>query len=389
VESIDLVRGLVMIVMALDHVRDYVHFDSLLFSPTDLARTTPALFATRFITHLCAPTFMLLAGTSIWFVARRKTPRETSAFLLTRGLWIALVQLTIVRFAWSFDPAFRYNSASILWAIGLCMVAMAALVRVRFEALLAFGFILIVGHDAFDRVSFAPRSAADVVWTFLHAHKTYDLGHGRSFQFLYPFVPWIGVMALGFCLGRLYDEDVPSGTRRSALLRMGSASLLSFLALRLWNVYGDPVAWTPRTTRSATVMSFLNLEKYPPSLLYLLVTLGTALLLLAFFEGRGLAGWTPLVVFGRAAFFYYVVHVLLAHLIGLVAVVVSGRPWQTMVFTHGPHTDASPLLAGTWGFSLLGTYVAWIALVVAMYPLCRAWLRLKNRNKSRWWVSYV
>ena len=389
VESIDLLRGIVMIVMALDHVRDYVHFDSLVFSPTDLSRTTLALFATRFVTHLCAPTFILLAGTSIWFVARRKTPRETSAFLLTRGLWIVILQFTLVRFAWSFDPGFHFNSAGILWAIGASMIAMAALVHFEFEALLAFSLLMVIGHNAFDGVSFATGSAADLVWTLLHGQRRYHYGNGRSFQILYPLVPWVGVMALGYCLGRLYEGDVPSGERRSALARMGTSCLLGFLAFRLSNVYGDPVAWTRQATRSATVMSFLNLEKYPPSLLYLLVTLGIALLLLALFEGRAAAGWRPVVVLGRAALFYYVLHLFVAHAIGLVAVALAGLPWRAMVFTRGAHTEASPLLAGRWGFGLAGTYLTWIALVLVVYPACRAWVRFKSRNKGSWWVSYV
>jgi uncharacterized membrane protein len=388
VDSVDLVRGVVMILMALDHARDYLHFDSLLFSPTDLQRTTPALFATRLVTHLCAPTFILLAGVSAHFVARKRTLKGASLFLLTRGAWLVLLQMTVIRFAWNFDPGFHYNSSNIISTIGFSMMILAGLIHLRPGTILAVGLTLAIGHNALDHVAFADRSAADVLWSFLHVRKLYVIGHGYSFLFLYPLVPWMGVMALGYCLGRIYDHDWPVAKRKRALLTMGGASLLTFVLLRWSNLYGDPSPWTRQRQPVTTILSFLNLEKYPPSLLYLCLTLGVTLLLLGALEGRSLRRWQPIVTYGKVALFYYVVHLFLIHAVALVAVAWGGYPWRTMVFL-GSQTQASPLLRGRFGFSLGATWLLWAGIVLLLYPLCARWSTLKDRYKGRWWVSYV
>jgi uncharacterized membrane protein len=388
VESIDLLRGAVMILMALDHVRDWFHVDSFLLNPTDADRTTPALFATRWITHLCAPAFVLLAGTSAAFASRRRTPGETSRFLVTRGLWLVVLQLTVIRFAWNFDPAFHYNSSNVVSTIGVSMIALAALVRVPPAALLVFGAVTVAGHNLLDGVSVARGSAPDVLWAFLHVHTSYDLGHGYSFTFLYPLVPWIGVMSLGYGLGRLYEPGVRSETRALRLLAIGTAGVAAFVALRAANVYGDPLPWTRRGTRAGTVMSFLDVEKYPPSLLYLCATLGVALVLLAAMEGRSLERFRPVIVFGRVALFYYVLHIFVIHLGAVAAVVACGHPWRTMVFT-GRGVAIPPALAGSYGFGLGTTYLIWAGFVLLLYPFCRRWNALKTAHRDAWWVSYV
>ena len=388
IESIDLLRGAVMILMALDHVRDYLHFDSLIFSPTDLALTTPALFATRLITHLCAPVFILMAGTSAHFVARRRTIGAASSFLITRGAWLVLLQLTVIRFAWNFDPAFHYNSSNIISTIGFSMMCLALLIHLRPRTILAVGLALVIGHNALDGVSFPDGSAAEVLWSFLHARKLYALPGGRYFLFLYPLVPWVGVMALGFCLGRIYDADWSPQRRRRALLRLGVLSLQAFVLLRWANLYGDPSPWVRQARPAATIMSFLNVEKYPPSLLYLCLTLGVALLLLGLLEGRSLAAWRPIVVFGKVPLFYYVVHLFAIHAAALLAAVSAGYSWRTMVFL-GSQTQASPALKGRFGFTLAQTWGIWAGIVVLLYPLCARWNAFKARHAGKWWVSYV
>jgi uncharacterized membrane protein len=250
---------------------------------------------------------------------------------------------------------------------------------------LIFGLALVIGHNAFDDISFKPGSALDVLWSFLHVRRLYQLPHGYSFSVLYPLVPWIGVMALGYCLGRMYDGDWTADRRRRALTWMGGASLAAFLLLRWLNVYGDPKPWAPQARFATTAMAFLDVEKYPPSLLYLCLTLGVTLLLLGLFEGA--AGWRPVVTFGKVALFYYVIHLFAIHAFALVAVVSSGFPWRSMVFT-GPQAQA-PGLAGHYGFTLAETCVVWIVIVVLLYPLCAAWNSLKARHKASWWVSYV
>ena len=388
IESIDLVRGAVMILMALDHVREYFHFDALLYSPTDLQRTTPAIFATRLITHLCAPTFIFLAGVSAHFIARRRTVRGASVFLLTRGAWLVILQLTIIRFAWNFDPAFHYNSSNIISTIGFSMMALAGLIHLKPRTILIVGLAMSMGHNALDGVSFPAGSAADVLWSFLHVRKFYAMAHGRSFLFLYPLVPWVGVMGLGYSLGRIYDRDWSVEKRRSTLLQIGAACLFAFVVLRWVNVYGDPSPWAHQRDPGTTFMSFLNVEKYPPSLLYLCLTLGVSLLLLGALEGRNLRAFRPVLTVGRVALFYYVVHLYAIHAAALVAVTRAGFPWQTMVFP-GPQTQASPLLKGIFGFGLAGTYTVWAAIVLLLYPLCARWNSLKSRYQGKWWVSYV
>lgn len=388
IESIDLLRGIVMIVMALDHVRDYFHFDSLVISPTDLDRTTPALFITRFITHLCAPTFIFLAGTSAYFIARRKSVKETSIFLLTRGMWLILLQMTLIRFAWNFDPAFHYNSNTIISTIGFCMIGLALLIHLNVKAIFTIGIVMIAGHNALDGVSFASGSAAEFIWSFLHVPRLYIMGNNYAFMFLYPIIPWVGVMALGYCLGKLYEEDVSVEKRRKIILQIGIASLAVFGILRWLNLYGDPLPWAHQREPAITAMSFFNLEKYPPSLLYLCVTLGIALILLGILEGRSLKRWRSVTLFGQVALFYYVLHVYVIHALAIAAVVLTGYPWQTMIFIGSP-VQPSPLLKGKFGFSLVETYLIWIGIVMLLYPACVYWHEFKTRNKAKWWVSYV
>src|SRR5687767_3653927 len=235
VQSVDFLRGLVMIIMALDHVRAYFHFDTFLFSPTDLERTTGALFATRLITHLCAPTFIFLAGTSAYFIAQRKTLKDTSIFLLTRGLWLVILQVTIIQFAWNFDPGFHFLSSNIISTIGFCMILLSFLVHLPFKGILITGIVVIALHNTLDNISFERGSINDVIWSFLHQRNLYDLGNNYSFRFLYPIIPWFGVMALGFCFGRLFDKRYFPEEKKKLLLQLGSLSLIVFFALRMSN----------------------------------------------------------------------------------------------------------------------------------------------------------
>jgi uncharacterized membrane protein len=388
VESIDILRGIVMIVMALDHIRHYFHFDSMVFDPSDLERTTLAFFGTRFITHLCAPTFILLAGTAVYFVRQRKTKKETSVFLITRGLWLVVLQMTIIRFGWNFDPGFHYNSSTIISTIGFCMIGLSILIHFPFKVILAIGLAMVVGHNTLDGIRFESGSALDVLWTFLHGRKLYVISEDYSFLFLYPIIPWVGVIALGYCLGRLYGRDYNAVERKRILLLVGVFTFGAFVALRLLNWYGDPVPWIQSESTSVTVMSFFNITKYPPSLIFLSCTLGIALVLLSVLDDVDHRRWRAVSVFGKVALFYYVLHIYVIHILGFIAVVLYGYPWQTMVF-QGTFDQFSPLLVGKYGFSLGAVYGIWVAVVLMLYPFCRYWLEFKGRKKSKWWVSYV
>ena len=388
IESIDLLRGVVMIIMAIDHVRNYFHFDAFLYSPVDLSQTSAGLFITRWITHLCAPTFIFLSGVSTYFVAQRKTLTDTSFFLLTRGIWLVLLQLTLIRFFANFDPLFRYNSNTIISTIGICMIVLSGLIYLRMKTIFFIGIVMVVGHNLLDGISFREGTLADVLWSFLHVQKSFDLGSGYSFTFLYPVIPWVGVMALGYCFGVLYDADYSSKLRKTVLSQLGIICLLIFLTLRTANVYGDPVPWSRQAEFSSTIMSFFNLQKYPPSMLFLSATLGISLLMLAVMEGKNLRRWRPVTLFGNVALFYYVCHILLIHLLAVFAAVLTGYGWHSMIFP-GSVAKGSTLLNGSYGFSLWVVYLVWIMVVVLLYPLCVYWNAFKTRHKKKWWVSYV
>ena len=388
VQSIDFLRGIVMIIMALDHVRNYFHADSFSFSPTDLTHTTPALFATRWSTHLCAPTFIFLAGTAVYFVAQRKSEKYVTYFLLTRGLWLIVLQLTVVRFAWNFDIGFHYNSSNIISTIGFSMIALAGLIRFSIRTILVTGLVMVAGHNALDNISFTHGSLPDIIWSFLHVPKTYYFAGDRSFSIVYPLIPWIGVMALGYCLGSWYEVKHSPQQRKKRMLQLGIILLLIFVILRFVKIYGDPEPWSHHLHFGTTVMSFFNLAKYPPSLLFLCVTLGISITLLGLLEGKNLEGWKPIIIVGKTALFYYVLHLFVIHTFALLVVISSGFSWQTMIFMIPP-SQGPPLLKGKFGYTLSQVYMIWIGVVLFLYPFCFFWNSLKSKNKKKWWVSYV
>jgi uncharacterized membrane protein len=387
IESIDLLRGIIMIIMAIDHVRDFFHFDAFLFSPVDINRTSAGLFFTRWITHLCAPTFIFLAGVSAYFIAQRKTRNDTSFFLLSRGIWLVLLQLTLIRFAWNFDPFFHYNSNTIISTIGICMIVLSGLIYLPMKTIFFTGLLIVFCHNLLDGISFEEGTLIDALWSFLHVQKSFDLGNGYAFAILYPIIPWVGVMALGYCFGIVYDRDYSAEKRRAMLSQLGMVCLILFITLRISNVYGDPIPWTKQPEIGSTFMSFLNLEKYPPSLLFLSVTLGISLLLLAAMEGRNLSKWKPLTLFGKVALFYYVAHIFLIHLLAMLAAILTGYSWHSMIF-QGPPGQGSTLLKG-YGLSLWEVYGVWVLVIFLLYPLCVYWNSLKIRNMKKWWVSYI
>lgn len=371
IESLDLLRGAVMVLMALDHVRDF--FSSVRYDPLDLAQTSTALFMTRWITHFCAPVFIFLAGTSAYRVAQRSTPAELSRFLWTRGAWLIVLEVTVVSFAWTFTPPWTaIVYLQVIWAIGWCMVVLAALVRLPVRAVTGIGLLMILGHNAFDGVAPESFGAFAPLWNVLHVS-----GPLAGYFVAYPLVPWIGVMAAGYGFGALYDLDPER--RRRMLVRLGLALIALFLALRLPNLYGDPHPWEAQASPLFTVLAILNVHKYPPSLLYVCITLGPALLVLAAAEGwRGrLAG--AITTIGRVPLFFYVAHLYLAHFAA--GVMAVGMRLAAALLTDDPK-DAS------WGFGLAGVYVAWLAVVVALYPACRWFAGIKARRRE-WWLSYL
>lgn len=367
-DSIDLLRGLVMVLMALDHTRDF--FAAGGFNPRDV--NDPALFLTRWITHFCAPVFVFLAGTSAFlYGARGRTMREVSRFLFTRGLWLVLLELTIVRFAWTFSVLPAFTVLQVIWAIGISMMVLSGLIHLPRWAIGTVGIGMIFGHNLLDGIQAEQLGQFGWLWNLLHQPARLHPASDVAVFALYPLIPWIGVMAAGFALGPVMLLEPVH--RRRWLIGLGVVVILGFVLLRLTNVYGDPAPWALHDNISATVLSFLNTEKYPPSALYLAMTLGPALVALAGFESARGKLAQLLVVFGRVPLFYYVVHLLLLH---AMAVLFCGLPIGTGAKPEG------------YGLELSGVYLVWVVAVAALYLPCR-WFAEVKRRRNDVWLSYL
>jgi len=376
-DSIDLLRGLIMVVMALDHTRDFFGASGL--NPRDLA--DPALFMTRWVTHFCAPIFVFLSGISAWlYGSRGRSTGELSRFLLTRGLWLIVIEFTVVRMGWSFSLDFSVFVLHVIFAIGASMVVLAGLVFLPRGAIVAIGIVMIAGHNILDSVKADQLGGFGWVWNVLHQPGLLQFDSSIQVFIRYPLIPWIGVMAAGYALGPLFRRE--QGERAQRLILLGAAVTLGFVFIRATNRYGDPARWALQESVSATVLSFINCEKYPPSLLYLMMTLGPGMLLLGVFESaRGrVAG--VITTFGRVPFFYYVAHIYLLHALALLfAWLTSGNvAWLVGALPHQKPAG--------YGLSLAGIYAIWFGVVLALYPLCRWFAALKQRRRD-WWLSYL
>jgi uncharacterized membrane protein len=372
-----------MILMALDHVRD---FFGMAANPTNVAQASAALFLTRWITHLCAPTFFLLTGTGAYLARSRRTPRELSWFLLTRGVWLIVLELTVLRcFGYQFNVDYRVTMLVILWALGWSMVVLAALVHLPTPAVTVFGVALIAAHNVFDSVKASSFGAFAPIWTILHAPNVVVANPAHVVFVAYALIPWIGVTAAGYGLGQVFAWA--PDRRRAFLLRLGLALILVFVVLRFANVYGDPFRWTVQKSAVRTLLSFLNATKYPPSLLYLLMTLGPALLILWTLDRRTPRVLRPALVLGRVPLFYFMLHLPLIHL--LAVIVCAARYHAVHWMFESPALDRYPFTPPPgWGFSLPVVYLVWIGVVLALYPLC-AWFADVKRRRSDPWLSYL
>ncbi|HEX3558314.1 MAG TPA: heparan-alpha-glucosaminide N-acetyltransferase domain-containing protein [Pyrinomonadaceae bacterium] len=388
--SVDLLRGIVMVIMALDHVREFFHVSATAFDPLDLTKTNTLLFFTRWVTHFCAPTFVFLAGTGAFLsTSRGKTKPELARFLLTRGLWLILLEMTLVRFGWFFNFDYHFMFMQVIWAIGCSMIVLAGLIFLPIRWVAAFGLLLIFAHNAFDSVRAQDAGGFRWLWVVLHETNVVMPRPGMLVLMAYPLVPWVGVMAVGYAFGRLllFERE----RRRRILLQVGAASVALFVVLRATNIYGNPRPWTAQASGWFTFLSFINTLKYPPSLLYLLMTLGPAILALALFDrapgkepGR-LA--RPFVVFGRVPMFYYLLHVPLIHLFALAFAYAGGGPvgWLFRNWLISTPPDARP---AEWGYGLPVVYAVWACVVAALYPLCRWFAGVKARRRDAW-LSYL
>jgi uncharacterized membrane protein len=378
IESIDVVRGVIMILMALDHTRDF--FGNSGLNPTDPATTTVSLFFTRWITHFCAPVFFLLTGTGAYLSLRKKSKSELSRFLFTRGLWLIFLELAISRcLGWQFNFDYHVVFIIVLWALGWAMIVLSALVYLPAWTVAAFGVVMIATHNLFDSVQ-----SSNWLWTILHSPNFLVNTPTHSVFVGYPLVPWIGVTAAGYGLGQIYSW--PAERRRAFLLRLGLGLSAGFVILRAINLYGDPQRWATQRSAAFTVLSFLNTTKYPPSLLYLLMTLGPAMLFLWAVDA-GTPRWLrPALIIGKVPMFYYLLHVPLIHLIAIA--VCYARYGQVHWMFESPTMGQFPVTQPPgWGYSLPIVYLVWATVVVTLYPLCRWFAGLKQRRSDAW-LSY-
>ena len=386
IASLDIMRGVVMVIMALDHARDFFHADAFVYDPTNLERTTPAVFFTRFITHFCAPTFVLLSGTAVRISQQRKSKKELSMFLLTRGLWLVFLEITVVRFSMLFQLYYDVTIFQVIWAIGFSMVLLSLLIRLPLKGILALGFLIVFGHDLLHNINLQTHDPVLVVWTFVHQAGFIELHEGKFALVPYPFLPWLGIMLLGYCMGEWFQNGFDHRKRKRMLIATGIGAVMLFLILRSFDVYGDPSPWMQQKNFTYSVMSFLNVTKYPVSLQYTLITLGPIVILLAYLENVRSAVWRPFTIFGRVPLFYYVLHFYLLHLGALILYMANSRKNLAEIDFHF-NAGFGGLPPG-YGYPLAAAYVAWISVVVMLYPLCKAYDRYKSRHKQPW-LSYL
>lgn len=375
-----------MVIMALDHTRHYFHLGAFENSPTDLAVTTPVIFFTRFITHFCAPVFVFLAGTSAFLYGSKKTKPVLSKFLITRGFWLIFVELTIMSFIWYFNIHYNIFYLQVIWAIGVSMIMLAVLIYLPPKILLAVGLLLVFGHNLLDGLTMEGKSITSLIWYILHQESLVIFSENFVLVVGYPVLPWIGVMALGYCFGGFYSKEFDVATRKKWLLRLGLGAIVLFFILRGTNVYGDLVPWTMQKNATYTILSFLNVTKYPPSLSFLLITLGPALLFLYGTETITNKFTNFFLVFGRVPFFYYILHLMVIHLFALLGLMITGGDWRMMILTGDVLTSGR---LGSYGYPLWMAYLIWIGIVLLLYPLSKKYMTYKANNKDKWWLSYL
>jgi len=382
IHAIDFTRGLVMVIMALDHTRDLMHLTSLTLNPTDLSSTTPALFFTRWITHLCAPTFVFLSGTSAYLsYQNQKNTSNAQSFLRSRGLWLIILEFTVISFALWFDIRFKILFFQVIGAIGLGFIILSFMLKLSSKTIGIIGLVIVFGHNLLQLVPF--NEPPFVYFSFLFGPNVFPITPDFTFAIGYPPIPWLGIMLVGFACGKVFE--LPLEKRKRTLLQLGLGSLILFTILRFINVYGDPVKWTTQKDMLFTFFSFINVNKYPPSLLYSLITLGIMFLILYISDGVKNKFIDIISVYGKVPLFYYLIHWYIIHLTMFAMVFLQGATWKDLAF--GPFQFGRPL-TGT-GVSLPITYLIWFGIILLLYPLCRWYGKYKDAHRDNKWLRYL
>jgi uncharacterized membrane protein len=382
VQSLDIAKGIILILMALDHTRDYFHAEAFLFNPLDSHVTDWPIYTTRWITNFCAPAFSFLAGISVFFVSKRRSPFELSKFLIKRGLWLILIQITIINFAWNFNPTFRSIELDVIASLGISMIILSFLVHTPKYFILAFSCLLIFGHNLFDSIHFN----GSVWWSILHETGSFPINNSKTFSVWYPLIPWVGVMSLGFWIGKFYDKTYDPNERKKWFIWLGFSAITLFVILRGLNIYGNPIPWVDFNSISKNLMAILDTHKYPPSLSFLLMTLGPTFLFLAYSENLKGKVARFFMTFGRIPFFFYIIHLYVIHLLAMLASEITWTGWQTMLLSEWV-TDVDALKG--YGFSLEVVYLIWALIIIIIYPICKKFDHYKMNHKEKEWLSYL
>ena len=382
--SIDILRGLVMIIMALDHTRDFFHITAMTADPLDPATTTTGLFFTRWITHFCAPIFVFLSGLSAYLSAQSKTPAQASSFLLKRGVWLILVEIIIVTLGLTFNPFYNFVILQVIWAIGWSMILLSLLSCISYKLVLFTGLVLVFGHDLISYLD-VPQSGAAAIWIkvlFTAFGTVLPLDPTHMVGVFYAILPWTGIMFIGYAAGAWYKKGFPEVTRKKYLLVWGMGLIVLFVVLRLNNGYGDPSLRKEYPELLQNIFSFLNTSKYPPSLLYFCMTIGPALVLLSVLEETKNRLTTAISNYGSVPFFYYIIHFYLLHLVLVAAFFLTGHKTAEIIqmpFLFRPVA---------FGFSLPVVYLIWLAVVAALYRPC-VWFKRYKATHEQWWLKYL
>lgn len=385
VQSVDLIRGLAIVLMALDHVRDYFHYDSFYYSPTDLAQTSVPVFFTRFITNFCAPVFCLLAGTSAFFVGQRISKSSLSVWLLKRGLVLVLLEFTVVNFGWYFRFNTHFTDMSVIWCLGMSMIFLAGLIHLPKRICIAVALTMAFGHNLLDTYQPEPRDFLSILWSIFHIDNAVRIGSFTIF-IVYPLLPWIGIITLGYFLGQVYLPNFEEKKRKRFLFIAGLTLIGLFCIFRISNIYGDLHPLKIQNSNVFTILSVLNVTKYPPSFSFICITIGPTLLFLAAVEHVKSRFTEALVTFGQVPMFFYIFHLYFIHALAVIAAVLTGYDYSDMLLTSWVATSSD--LKG-YGFNLPIVYLVWLGIIIATYPDCKWYRNYKRLGKQRWWFSYI
>lgn len=381
-EGIDALRGLVMVIMALDHSRDFFSNSHAYFDPIDVHVTTAAFFLTRWVTDFCAPVFSFLAGVGAYISISRGTPLPKAArTLVTRGLWLIFLEIVILRVFWYFNFDYTFLKAGVIWCLGWSMIFLAGMIFLPRRAVLVIALMIILPHNLLDTIKPESFGVFSWLWMLLHVKGTFAIGDSIRVLVVYPLIPWLGIMAAGLCFGEIILLEREK--RRPIIFWLGLFLTIGFVLLRGSNIYGDPTPWTTQRDGLFTFFHILACEKYPPSVSYLLMTMGPALMLLSALD-RPLPAWMkPFITFGRVPFLYYMLHLPLLH--AMAVPIAFYRFGQAGWLFANPPGQNWPY---EFHFDLSLTYAAWIVATLMLYPVCRRFADFKSKRKD-WWLSYL